>query len=220
LYGNWDYDDDPAKLVEYDAIMDLYSNEFAFDNGKTYISADIAGMGSDLFVVGVWSGLHLIKIHTMPKSDGKQVLDTIKKLAFQFKVPVSRIVYDADGIGSFLGGWLHGALRFNNGGVPFKIRGKPENYANLKTQCAYKAAELINAREIYVAPSISQQQQEALNQEIATCLKRDRIDDDGKLRIISKEKMKELIGRSPDYMDMFIMRMAFEFKTQMKIGQL
>jgi hypothetical protein len=35
-------------------------------------------------------------------------------------------------------------------------------------------------------------------------------DKDGKLRILPKEKIKEHIGRSPDWLDVFIMRMYFE----------
>jgi len=35
-------------------------------------------------------------------------------------------------------------------------------------------------------------------------------DKDGKLRIMPKEKIKEYIGRSPDWLDVFIMRMYFE----------
>lgn len=217
LYGNWDYDDDPAKLIDYIAIMDMYSNDFALDDGKKYISADIAGMGSDLFVIGVWSGYHLIKIISMQKSDGKQVLMSIKQLANQFKVPVSRIVYDADGIGSFLGGWLHGAVRFNNGGRAFKFKGKEEQYANLKTQCAYKLAEKINGRELYVT-HVGEEMQDSINQELSSCLKRDKMDDDQKLRIISKEDMKELIGRSPDFLDMMLMRMIFEYKSNIVLS--
>lgn len=217
LFGNWDYDDDPNKLVDFDAILDMYSNEYALDDNKRYISADIAGMGSDLFVIGVWSGYHLIKIHTMQKSDGKQVLMAIKELAVQFKVPISRIVYDADGIGSFLGGWLHGAVRFNNGGRAFKFKGKDEQYANLKTQCAYKLAEKINGRELYVLPT-TPENEEKINQELSTCLKRDKVDDDNKLRIISKEDMKELVGRSPDFLDMLLMRMVFEYKSNVVLS--
>ena len=43
-------------------------------------------------------------------------------------------------------------------------------------------------------------------------VKRDKIDSDGKLRILPKEKVKELIGRSPDYSDALMMRMYFCFK--------
>ena len=35
-------------------------------------------------------------------------------------------------------------------------------------------------------------------------------DKDGKLRILPKEKIKDNIGRSPDYLDCFIMRMWYE----------
>jgi len=43
-------------------------------------------------------------------------------------------------------------------------------------------------------------------------VKRDKIDSDGKLQIIPKDKVKELIGRSPDYSDALMMRMYFCFK--------
>jgi hypothetical protein len=35
-------------------------------------------------------------------------------------------------------------------------------------------------------------------------------DKDGKLRIMPKEKIKEYIGRSPDWLDCFIMRMFWK----------
>lgn len=38
------------------------------------------------------------------------------------------------------------------------------------------------------------------------------VDKDNKLRILPKEKIKELIGRSPDWLDVFIMRMYYELK--------
>jgi hypothetical protein len=43
-------------------------------------------------------------------------------------------------------------------------------------------------------------------------VKRDKIDSDGKLRLLSKEDVKKLIGRSPDYSDALMMRMYFCFK--------
>ena len=47
-------------------------------------------------------------------------------------------------------------------------------------------------------------------------IKRDKVDMDGKLRIISKESMKEkLSGESPDLMDMLMMREVFELKPKM-----
>ena len=39
-------------------------------------------------------------------------------------------------------------------------------------------------------------------------------DKDNKLKILPKERIKQNIGRSPDYLDAFIMRMYFEVKKE------
>ena len=41
-------------------------------------------------------------------------------------------------------------------------------------------------------------------------VKRTNIDKDSKLSILSKDKVKDLIGRSPDYSDALMMRMYYE----------
>ena len=41
-------------------------------------------------------------------------------------------------------------------------------------------------------------------------MRRDAIDKDTKLSIISKDKIKQAIGRSPDYADAIMMRMYYE----------
>jgi hypothetical protein len=50
---------------------------------------------------------------------------------------------------------------------------------------------------------------EMIKQELGM-LKTYESDKDGKLRILPKEKIKEHIGRSPDWLDVFTMRMFFE----------
>lgn len=52
-------------------------------------------------------------------------------------------------------------------------------------------------------------ERETINQELGM-LKTYDSDKDGKLRILPKEKIKEQIGRSPDWLDCFIMRMYYE----------
>jgi phage terminase large subunit len=50
-------------------------------------------------------------------------------------------------------------------------------------------------------------------------LKADNVNaDERKKRIISKEKMKEIIGHSPDYLDMLLMRMFFLVKPKRFVG--
>ncbi len=43
-------------------------------------------------------------------------------------------------------------------------------------------------------------------------VKQYRMDNDGKRQVLPKDKIKEQIGRSPDFADALMMRMRFEFK--------
>jgi phage terminase large subunit len=56
LYGNWEYDENDNALIEYDRIIDMFTNEH-IPSGKGYISADIASFGKDNTLIMVWSGL-------------------------------------------------------------------------------------------------------------------------------------------------------------------
>jgi phage terminase large subunit len=219
MLGLWEYSSDPQRLIEYDAILDLFTNDFAEDDGKRYITADIATHGADLFVVTVWSGWRVLRVKTMEKSNGRQILDLIKMTAQEYKVPRSRIAFDSDGVGDFLGGFLGPAVNFKNGGSPIKTRRKDQpNYANLKTQCAFLLAEKVNAREIWVPEeALPYGMADRLRTELLW-IKRDKIDTDGKLYLLRKEEVKEGLGRSPDLADTLIMRMIFDIKPAYATG--
>lgn len=45
LYGNFEYDDRPNKLYEFDNIVDLFTNPS--NHGEKYIVGDVAGEGKD-----------------------------------------------------------------------------------------------------------------------------------------------------------------------------
>jgi hypothetical protein len=209
LEGNFEYDDDPSKLCDYEKILDLFTNDFV-PKGEKFISADIAFMGSDLFVVGAWDGLRLVEIKTMAKSTGKEVLDGIKELALKHRVPQSNIIFDNDGAGGFLSGWIANAIPFkNNGRALYK-----ENYQHLKAQCEYKLAELVQSAQIYI---VDQTYRTQIIEELEA-LKRDKVDNDGKLTTQSKDKIKLTLGHSPDFLDMIKMRMYFEIYRVAKLS--
>ncbi|HVI80408.1 MAG TPA: hypothetical protein VM715_20095, partial [Candidatus Acidoferrum sp.] len=42
-------------------------------------------------------------------------------------------------------------------------------------------------------------------------------DKDGKLKVLQKDEIKELLGRSPDFADMLMMRMFFELQEADKV---
>lgn len=208
LYGNFDYDDDPAALIDFEAQNDLFHNEHVLpDTANKYLTCDIAGRGSDVFRIGYWEGLVLCEDWEVPISTGKGVVEKIRQVKIAKGVPNSNIVYDADGVGGGVDGWFQGAKAFLNGGSPLN----GEQYENLKTQCYYKLAELINAREMWIKARKNDEQVELITQELGQ-VKRRAMDADGKLKIIRKEEVKENIGRSPDYSDMLMMRCFFLLK--------
>lgn len=193
------------QLITNQAISNIWNNDFV-DGGKKYITADIALHGSDKFVIGVWDGFRLIHCEIMQKSDGKQVVEKITKLRSMYQVPTTSIAYDADGVGGYLSGFLKGSVAFNNGGTPVKEQGQKMEYKNLKSQCYFKLANRINSNELYVGCQLPKDE---LSEELKA-VKNASIDTDGKLSVLPKESVKEIIGRSPDLSDMLMMREVFE----------
>lgn len=207
LYGNWRYDNDPSKLIEYDNILNAFTNNF-ISEGKRYITADIARFGSDKAVIIVWNGFRAIRIVEFDKSSITLIADTIRNLCTEFSVPISQVIADEDGVGGGVVDIL-GCKGFVNGSKPIEENNTIVQYQNLKSQCYFHLANKINANEIYIHATESQK--EFITQELEQ-VKRNNVDKDGKLSVLPKEKIKELLGRSPDYADALMMRMYFELQ--------
>jgi len=211
LHGNWKIRLDGTDLINLVKLKDAFSNEFA-SKGEKYITADIALKGSDLLVIGVWDGFRLIDIEIMEVARGNDVIDLLKSVALKYKIPQSHILYDDDGAGAFIDGFIRNARQFNNGRPALK----KENYKNLKSQCYFKMADRINQDGYYISPEVLRKivkgktiEKHLLDERRA--IKRDKPDHDGKLTVIPKDQMKNIIGHSPDFMDMWMMREYFEY---------
>lgn len=209
LFGNWDYDNDPAALIPFQKIVNAFSNTFV-EGGEKYITADIARYGRDKTVIGVWDGFKLIKIVTFDKNSVTQAAEAIKALMHEYHVPISNVIVDDDGVGGGVTDIL-GCTGFVNNSAPIVVDGEKENFTNLKSQCSYKLAQKMNADEIWLDVEEGDIQ-DAIKEELGQIKQKD-MDKDGKKAIIPKEQVKEIIGRSPDYSDMIMMRMYFTLET-------
>lgn len=221
-YGNWEYENDPNTLMRYDSIQDMWTNPSP-ENQLKYISADIARFGSDRSVVTLWNGLEMTEVHTFTKKGTDETSQAIRDLAFQNRVPYSRIIVDADGIGGGVIDQLKGVKSFISNASPFEVetisalgfKGKEKpNFANLKAQCSYKLAELVNNRgmSIKLVKCIGETEikvKELIIEDLEQIKSKD-LDDDKKLKVMPKDEVREHIGRSPDYGDCLMMRMYFE----------
>ncbi len=208
LYGNWEYDDSEDKLISYDAILNMYENT-NLEGGDKYISCDVARFGKDKTVIIYWNGLRAEKIKVYNTNTITQVAKEIQDIQRTELVPLRNIIVDDDGVGGGVKDILRCKGFINNGKVI-----NNENYQNLKTQCYYKLAEYINASKIYFKTNNTIIKDD-LTKELEQ-VRRDKIDKDTKLAILSKEKIKQIIGRSPDYSDALMMRMYYELRS---IGQ-
>lgn len=214
LFGNWEYISDPSSLIEYDKIINAFSNTFV-NTGSPYITCDVARFGNDSTVIGVWNGLR-VKVYRYSKKSIVEVADILRSLMNEYRVPLSNVVADEDGVGGGVVDILKCA-GFVNNSTPLDnpITRTKDNFDNLKSQCYFKLAEKMNSDEIYIdcPDNFRQMIIEELEQ-----VKQKSVDNDGKKGIIPKDRVKQLIGRSPDFSDMLAMRMFFEFKPKFVVG--
>lgn len=204
LFGNWEYDATNDSLIDYNSIMNMFSQKGI--DGQKYITCDVARFGSDRTVIMLWQGLHIKYIRTILKSAVNDVVDEIKKLQQENKVDLRNIIVDEDGVGGGVKDYLR-CQGFTNNARALK----GENYQNLKTQCYYKLSDLINKGQIGISCS-DVNIKNYITEELEQVRTKD-ADKDNKLQIIPKDKVKDIIGRSPDYSDALAMRMYYEIDS-------
>ena len=218
LFGNWEYDDDPSALMSYDAIVDIFTN-FVDKGGEKWIVVDVARHGKDMTTISYWEGMECLriagykKLNTVPDPNNPEKPSTAGKIlewAEKYQVPRSHIIVDEDGVGGGVVDYL-GCKGFVANSSPMKnpLTNQPENFVNLKAQCAYKLAEFVNKARLAVRtgnPTIKQHLIEELEQ-----IKAKDMDKDKKKAIIGKEHVKDILGRSPDFGDLLIIRMMAEY---------
>lgn len=210
-YGNFEYDDDPASLINFDSIVDYFNPQHIKKGGDKYITADIARKGKDKTVIRVWEGWLCVNRYQIDKSGLDVVVDKIKELQRKHNVSISHVAIDEDGIGGGVVDYLPGCKGFVNNSKPFN----KENYANLKTQCSVNMAKKIQAREVGEICD-SGDIKDLVSEEMEQVKYKD-LDKDGKIKIVGKDTIKEHIGRSPDDWDSIMMRYYFELKGSPRV---
>lgn len=206
LLGMWEYGNE-LNLFNYDETLSMFRG--SIDNNEligTHITADIARLGEDRTEIFVWKDLSIIDIHILTKKRTNEVADHIKMLEKKYKIRRHNVLIDTDGVGGGVSDNLIGCKEFHNNA---KAIGDA-NYQNLKTQCIYKLAELINQIEIF---NYSLEFKEELVK-VMSVIERVNIDKDGKLQCTSKEDIKKIMGKSPDGFDALFERMYFELKPK------
>ena len=209
LYGNFEYDDDPTRLFDYDAIVDLFTN--VPELGNRYCTVDVAGRGRDRTMIIIWNGFFMQKIYNKDNISNEE----LNLILVENQIPRSKCVIDEDGVGFGLVKDLPGVKGFVNNSRPI-IRKKEtddekviHNYKNLKAQCWFELAEYVNSGKLGVTKVISGELKELMIEDLEQIKQKDP-GKDAPLQVLSKEEIKENLGRSTDIGDAIMMRMYFE----------
>lgn len=227
--GDWEYSDDINQMTTIEHLQDMFSNTIVVD-GERYMTIDVARDGTDSSVFTIWEDLSILKIIKKEKQATNITIQDAKDFASQYKIPYSHIAVDSIGVGGGVADGLVGCVAFNSNSSAFltksQIRDRKSRvessmlpsivtiYANLKTQCAFKLAEIINDHAISLV-NVGEYRDEIIADLTATLQERD-IDKDGKKKMVTKEDIKAELGHSPDVGDTILMRMFWVLKSDAK----
>lgn len=210
LKWNREYDDDPTKLYQYDDINDLFTN--SWESWERYITSDIARLWNDktVTIVRDW---WIWRVFSFTKNRTTETSNIIRWLQKQYSVKNSHTICDEDWVGWWVVDMLWCKWFINNSSPILSEEEKEiRNYKNLKDQCYFELQPII---ENWVMKLIvmNDNDKESIVEELDV-IKQKNPDKWGKLQILTKEEIKQLIWRSPDFADTIAMRMWFELNKQ------
>lgn len=116
LEGNWNSFDSGDGLITTSQMKAVFDNIPQTD-GIRWMTIDVATEGGDKFIIWVWDGWHLIDIAIYKDISAPEILRVTKDTARKYRIPNNKIIYDAVGIGAFMG-----SKHQNKGFIPNSIQ--------------------------------------------------------------------------------------------------
>jgi hypothetical protein len=226
-----EYLDNKGSLFHYDALVDIFSNSVV-KTGQKYLVVDIAEDGSDKTIFSFWEDLEEYRREEYERLNTESIISKIREYASQDRIPYSHIAVDAIGVGAGVASnsQLDGIIGFKSSYQAIKTDISPvrlpnvhylkeapltTDYRNLRSQCLFTLADKVNNH--LIASTLSGRLKEYIIEELAVY--QDASKGDGKRMATTKDNVREIIGRSPDHSDCYIMRMYFEIRGKMLSGQ-
>lgn len=227
-----EYIENQGSLFKYDALVDVFSNSIVKQTGR-FLIVDIADDGTDKTIFSFWEGLEEYRREEFERLNTETIISKIREYAASDKIPYSQIAVDAIGVGAGVASssLLDGIIGYKSSFQAIKtdmdivrvpgIGYLPKapilttDYKNLRSQCVFTLAELINNHGI--SSKIVGRGKEWIIEELSKY--QDASTGDGKRMASRKEDVKEAIGRSPDNSDTWIMRCFFEVRKRILPNQ-
>lgn len=226
-----EYVDNQGALFSYNCLLDVFTNTIDKKNSK-YLVVDVADDGSDKTIFSFWEGLEEYRREAFERLNTEMIVSKIREYTASDKIPYSHVIVDGIGVGagvvssSLLDGIInykgsYGAIKTDQDIVRLPnigyLKDAPliTDYKNLRSQCIFTLAGLVNNHKI--ASKVQGRFKEYIIEELSTY--QDASKGDGKRMAMTKEDVKNIIGRSPDHSDCFQMRMYFEIMERILPNQ-
>lgn len=225
--GDWEYAGQDMALMKLDNIIDMFDNPIASGDMVRRLTGDIASSGGDKIVLASWRGWDLYQILDRQYQSLRITKEDIRSIAVREQILYKDIVLDEAGIGEGLVSELNGVLGFKGNRsaivkaksdveeIQDRYQNMPgsyltaENYKNLRTQCYYRLADKVNHHHISISAELTELQKQMIIEELQQ-IKKIETAPDAPLQIVSKDVIKEALGRSPDFADTLSMRVFFD----------
>jgi hypothetical protein len=177
-----EYLDNAGSLFRYDSLVDVFSNTIT-KRGQKYLIVDIADDGSDKTIFSFWEDLEEYRRERFERLNTETIIAKIREYAADQRIPYSHIAVDAIGVGtgvassSLLDGIIgfkssYGAIKTDQDPVRLPnvhyLKNAPliTEYKNLRSQCIFTLADLVNNHKI--ASRVSGRDKEAIIEELST----------------------------------------------------
>lgn len=217
-----------GALFRFESLVDVFSNTIT-KSANRYLIIDIADDGSDKTKFSFWEGLEEYRRESFERLNTESIISKTREYAAQERIPFSHIAVDAIGVGAAVASssMLDGIIGYKSSYAPIKtdmnivmlpnvgyLKHAPSlvsDYTNLRSQCVFTLADLVNNHKI--ASKLGGIDKERVIEELSAY--QDASKGDGKRLATMKDDIKIAIGRSPDDSDTWIMRMYFVIRERM-----
>lgn len=216
-----EYVENQGSLFKFTALVDVFSNTVTKQPTK-YLLVDIADDGSDKTIFSFWEGLEEYKREEFERLNTEGIIQKIREYQMSERIPMSNTAVDAIGVGAGVASnsLLDGIIGFKGSFAPIKTDDNivllpnvsytknanlVSDYKNLRSQCIFTLADLVNNHKI--ASKVTGRQKENVIEELQHY--QDVSTGDGKRMATQTEDIKAIIGRSPDNASTWIMRCYF-----------
>jgi len=222
-----EYIENEGALFRYNCLVDTFSNTID-KRGEKYLIIDVADDGTDKTVFSFWEDLEEYQREEFQGLHSDQIIMKVREYAQKDQIPYSHIAVDGIGVGAGVASspLLTGIINFKSSYGAIKtdmdivrlpnkgyIQDAPaltSDFKNLRSQCVFTLADKVNNH--LIASKVTGAFKERVIEELSTY--QDASLGDGKRMATKKEDVRELLGRSPDHSDTWIMRMYFEVRAR------